>query len=71
MSTDDAKSLQDDLNNFETCSTDAGLYLNGSASKTLRVTRKHQKIDYPYCLKDCKLENSEHERDLGVWFPTL
>ena len=63
----DAKALQEDLTNFESTSFDAGLLLNSSKCKTLRVTRKHHSIEYPYTLQDDILRDSENERDLGIW----
>ena len=63
----DAASLQEDLSNFESSSSDMGLHLNTSKCKALRVTRKHRQIKYPYTLQDNMLENVENERDLGVW----
>ena len=58
---------QQDLTNFESSSLDAGLFLNSSKCKTLRVTRKHHSIEYPYTLQDDILDDSENERDLGIW----
>ena len=63
----DAKALQEDLTNFESTSFDAGLLLNSSKCKTLRVTRKHHSIEYPCTLQDDILRDSENERDLGIW----
>ncbi len=64
---DDSTALQEDLTNFETSSSNIGLQLNTSKSKALRVTRRHNIIEYPYSLKNKTLETSEHECDLGVW----
>ncbi|CAB4032820.1 Hypothetical predicted protein, partial [Paramuricea clavata] len=63
----DAVSLQEDLRNFESSSSDVGFHLNASRNvkHCARVTRKHQKIKYPYTLQHSTLENSENERDLG------
>ncbi len=55
----DATALQEDLTNFESSSLDAGLFLNSSKCKTLRVTRKHHSIEYPYTLQDDILDDSE------------
>ncbi len=33
----------------------------------MRVTRKHHSIEYPYTLQDDILDDSENERDLGIW----
>ncbi len=63
----DVTALQEDLTNFESSSLDAGLFLNSSKCKTLRVTRKHHSIEYPYNLQDDILDDSENERDLGIW----
>ena len=40
---------------------------NFQKCKVLRITRKHQKIEYPYKLHDVVLESTAHEHDLGVW----
>ncbi|CAB4020226.1 Hypothetical predicted protein [Paramuricea clavata] len=48
---DDATALQDDLSNFETSSTNAGLsglQLNTAKCKAPRVTRRRQAIEHPY-----------------------
>ena len=55
----DAKALREDLTNFESTSFDTGLLLNSSKCKTLRVTRKHHSIEYPYTLQDDILRDSE------------
>ena len=51
-STTDAMLLQNDLLNFNSSSSNAGLHLNTSKCKTLQVTRKYNKIDFPYQLQD-------------------
>ena len=63
----DALSLQEDLTTFEENSSKVNLILNAQKCKVLRITRKHQKIEYPYKLHDVVLESTAHERDLGVW----
>ncbi|CAB3994357.1 Hypothetical predicted protein [Paramuricea clavata] len=63
----DAMLLQNDLLNFNSSSSNAGLHLNTSKCKTLQVTRKHNKIDFPYQLQDTILEKTDCELDLGVW----
>ena len=63
----DAKALQEDLTNFEPTSFDAGLLLNSSKCKTVRVIRKYHSTEYPYTLQDDILPDSENERDLGIW----
>ena len=63
----DALSLQEDLTTFEENSSKVNLILNTQKCKVLRITRKHQKIEYPYKLHDVVLESTAHERDLGVW----
>ena len=63
----DASSLQEDLTNFEENSIKVNLILNAQKCKVLRITRKHQKIEYPYKLHDAVLESTVYERDLGVW----
>ena len=55
----DAKALQEGLTNFESTSFDTGLLLNSSKCKTLRVTRKHHSIEYPYTLQDDILRDSD------------
>jgi hypothetical protein len=45
---DDATALQDDLSNFETSSTNAGLQLNTAKRKAPRVTRRRKAIEHPY-----------------------
>ena len=60
-------SLQEDLTTFEENSSKINLILNAQKCKVLRITRKHQKIEYPYKLHDVVLESTVHERDLGVW----
>ena len=65
---DDSTGLQEDLTNFETSFSNIGLQLmNTWRSKALRVTRRHNAIEYPYSLKNKTLETSEHVCDLGVW----
>jgi hypothetical protein len=59
----DVSSLQEDLTNFEENSSKVNLILNAQKCKVLRITRKHQKIEYPYKLHDAVLENTVHERD--------
>ena len=63
----DAMLLQNDLLNFNSSSSNAGLHLNTSKCKTLQVTRKYNKIDFPYQLQDTTLEKTDCELDLGVW----
>jgi hypothetical protein len=63
----DVSSLQEELTNFEENSSKVNLILNAQKCKVLRVTRKHQKIEYPYKLHDAVLESTVYERDLGVW----
>ena len=63
----DAMLLQNDLLNFNSCSSNAGLHLNTPKCKTLQVTRKHNKIDFPYQPQDTILEKTDCELDLGVW----
>ena len=48
----DASALQNDLSEFEEGSTNVNMELNVSKCKVLRVTRKHNKIIYPYTLHD-------------------
>ncbi|CAB3977248.1 Hypothetical predicted protein [Paramuricea clavata] len=64
---DDATALHDDLLNFETCSSNAGVQLNTSKCKALCVTRRRKTIEHPYSLVNQTLETSKHERDLGEW----
>ena len=60
----DAAALQCDLSKFG--STNVNLELNVSKCKVLRVTRKHNKIIYPYTLHDTILGSTDSERDLGI-----
>ena len=55
----DAMLLQNDLLNFNSSSSNAGLHL--------QVTRKYNKIDFSYQLQDTTLEKTDCELDLGVW----
>ena len=61
----DVTALQEDWTSFETSSFHAGLLLNSSKCKTLRVTRKEHSIEYPYTLQNEILDDFENER--GVW----
>ncbi len=65
-SNSDAVALQTDLTNFEESSKNVNLILNASKCKVLRVTRKHNKIIYPYKLNETILTSTECKRDLGV-----
>ena len=63
----DALALQTDLTNFEESSKNVNLKLNASKCKVLRVTRKHNKVIYPYKLScETILTSTDCERDLGV-----
>ena len=62
----DASALQNDLSNFQESSSSINLELNNTKCKVLRVTRKHNKITYPYKLNDTILECTDCERGLGV-----
>ena len=62
----DASALQNDLSNFQESSSSINLELNNTKCKVLRVTRRHNKITYPYKLNDTILECTDCERDLGV-----
>ncbi len=62
----DASLLQNDLSSFEESSTKINLALNVTKCKVLQVTRKQNKIIYPYKLHDTILESTDCERDLGV-----
>ena len=66
----DASLLQEDIKNFEENSSKVNLILNAEKCSVLRITRKHHKIEYPYKLHDAVLENTIHERYLGVWTST-
>ena len=57
----DAMLLQNDLLNFNSSSSNAGLHLNTSKCKTVQVTRKYNKIDFPYQLQDTTLEKTDCE----------
>ncbi len=65
-SNSNAVALQTDLTNVEESSKNVNLILNASKCKVLRVTRKHNKIIYPYKLHETILTSTECERDLGV-----
>jgi len=65
-SSTDASALQDDLTNFEQNSSNSNLALNPTKCKVLRVTRKRNKIVYPYKLSDTTLQSTDCERDLGI-----
>ena len=56
-STSDASSLQEDLTNFEVCSSNVNLELNAEKCKILRITRKQKKIECPYKLHNNVLES--------------
>ena len=63
----DALALQKDLKNFEDNSKYVNLTLNASKCEVLRVTRKHNKIIYPYKLScGTILTSTVCERDLGI-----
>ena len=63
----DALALQTDLTNFEESSKNVNLKLNASKCKVLRVSRKHNKVIYPYKLScETILTSTDCERDLGV-----
>ena len=65
-SNSNAVALQTDLTNVEESSKNVNLILNANKCKVLRVTRKHNKIIYPYKLHETILTSTECERDLGV-----
>ena len=62
----DALSLQNDLSNFHESSSSINLELINTKCKVLRVTRRHNKLTYPYKLNNTILESTDCERDLGV-----
>ena len=62
----DALSLQNDLSNFHESSSSVNLEENNTKCKVLRVTRRHNKLTYPYKLNNTILESTDCERDLGV-----
>ena len=62
-STPDGSSLQEDLTNYEVCSSKVNLELNVEKCKILRITRKQKKIEYPYKLHNTVLESTDFERD--------
>ncbi len=55
----DASLLQNDLSSFEESSTKINLALNVTKCEVLRVTRKQNKIIYPYKLHDTILESTD------------
>ena len=62
----DALSLQNDLSNFHESSSSVNLELNNTKCKVLRVTRRHNKLTYPYKLNNTILESTDCEWDLGI-----
>ncbi len=58
--------MQDYLTNFEINWKNANILLNTTKSKTLRITRKQQKLEYPYKLNNKILENVDCKRDLKM-----
>ena len=64
---DDASDMENDLENFQTSSANGNLLLNTDKCKTLRITRKRNRIDHTYKLQDSALKTTDCERDLGVW----
>ncbi len=62
----DASLLQNDLSSSEESHTKINLAVNVTKCKVLRVTRKENKIIYPYKLYNTILESTDCERDLGV-----
>ena len=62
----DASLLQNDLSSSEENYTKINLALNVTRCKVLRVTRKDNKIIYPYKLYNTILESTDCERDLAV-----
>ncbi|CAB4011185.1 Hypothetical predicted protein, partial [Paramuricea clavata] len=63
----DASAMENDLANFQTSSANANLLFNTDKCKTLRITRKLNKIDHTYKLHDSSLKTTDCDRDLGVW----
>ncbi len=53
------KDLQNDLANFQTSSANANLLLNTDKCKTLRITRKRNKINHTYKLQDSALKTMQ------------
>ena len=62
----DASLLQNDLSSSEKSYIKINLALNVANCKVLRVTRKENKIIYPYKLYNTILESTDCERDNGV-----
>ena len=61
----DASALQNDPSNFQDNSSHVNHELNNTKCKVLRVTRKHNKITYPYKLNEAIIESTDCERDFG------
>ena len=64
---EDALDRENHLVNFQITSTNANLLLNTNRCKTLRITKKCNKIDHTYKLQDSDLKTTDCKRDLGVW----
>ena len=64
---DDASDMENDLENFQTSSANANLLFNTDKCKTLRITRKRNRVDHTYKLQDSALKTTDCERDLDVW----
>ena len=65
-SSSDASALQNDLSNFEDSSVNVNLALNVGKCKVLRITRKQNKVVYPYMLHDTIIGSTDCDRDLGI-----
>lgn len=64
---DDASSLQTDLNNLEAWSSVSGHTFNANKCKSQSITQKTKPIVATYILNDNRLESTKTKRDLGVW----
>jgi hypothetical protein len=64
---DDCKRLQSDLDNVQTWSLASGLPFNEKKCKSQRITRKIMPITKNYKLNTLNIQQTDSERDLGVW----
>ena len=64
---DDCKRLQSDLDNLQTWSLASGLPFNEKKCESQRITRKIMPITNNYKLNTLNIQQTDSERDLGVW----
>ena len=63
----DCKRLQSNLDNLQTWSLASGLPFNEKKCKSQRITRKIMPITNNYKLNTLNIQQTDSERDLGVW----